>query len=309
MEMKGYSESGKKMKGNRLLWRKNAYQEVAGGCSKRVLIVVKTGSTDHCKQSILAFAYGRCTLKELDSPTPHEGIVGGSHAELQLNFYAKNCPQAEKIIQDYVQKHIPNVLSLAPALLRMHFHDCLFCLYASVLLNFTSNENQTEKVAVPNQTLRGFLIFIDGVKKAVEAIMEALVARDSVVLTLVLKRKGLFQSDAALTTSATTKSYINQLVQGSLKQFYAEFGIAMEKMGKIKVKTGSAAILSCSSILYAKSCPQAEKIIQDYVQKHIPNAPSLAPALLRMQFHDCFVRGCDASVLPEFYSHQTRLKK
>ncbi|KAH0656012.1 hypothetical protein KY285_030894 [Solanum tuberosum] len=53
---------------------------------------------------------------------------------------------------------------------------------------------------------------------------------------LVLKRKGLFQSDAAL----TTKSFINQLVQGSLKQFYAEFGLAMEKMGKIEVKTGSA---------------------------------------------------------------------
>ncbi|KAG5596588.1 hypothetical protein H5410_037820 [Solanum commersonii] len=53
---------------------------------------------------------------------------------------------------------------------------------------------------------------------------------------LVLKRKGLFQSDAAL----TTKSFINQLVQGSLKQFYAKFGLAMEKMGKIEVKTGSA---------------------------------------------------------------------
>jgi len=57
---------------------------------------------------------------------------------------------------------------------------------------------------------------------------------------LVLKRKGLFQSDAALTTSATTKSFINELVKGSLKQFYAEFGVAMEKMGKIEVKTGSA---------------------------------------------------------------------
>ncbi|MCE3049470.1 Peroxidase 3, partial [Datura stramonium] len=57
---------------------------------------------------------------------------------------------------------------------------------------------------------------------------------------LVLKRKGLFQFDAALTTSATTKSYINQLVQGSLKQFYAEFGQAIEKMGRIEVKTGSS---------------------------------------------------------------------
>ncbi|KAK4369356.1 hypothetical protein RND71_013148 [Anisodus tanguticus] len=121
------------------------------------------------------------------------GIVGCSHAQLQLNFYAKSCPQAEKIIEDYVQKHIPNAPSLAAALLRLQFHDCFVrgC-DGSVLLNFTSStKNQTEKVAVPNQTLKGFS-FIDGVKKAVEAEcpgvvscadIVALVARDSVVVT------------------------------------------------------------------------------------------------------------------------------
>lgn len=41
---------------------------------------------------------------------------------------------------------------------------------------------------------------------------------------------------------------------------------------------------------YDNSCPNAEKIIQDYVKKHIANAPSFAAALLRMHFHDCFVR-------------------
>nr|GFA91444.1 peroxidase 3-like [Tanacetum cinerariifolium] len=41
---------------------------------------------------------------------------------------------------------------------------------------------------------------------------------------------------------------------------------------------------------YSSSCPKAEKIIQDYVKQHIPNAPSLAATLIRMHFHDCFVR-------------------
>ncbi|KAJ8557229.1 hypothetical protein K7X08_002854 [Anisodus acutangulus] len=244
------------------------------------------------------------------------GILDASHAQLQLNFYAKSCPKAEKIIQDYVQMHIPKAPSLAAALLRLQFHDCFVrgC-DGSVLLNITSSmKNQTEKVAIPNQTLRGFS-FIDGVKKIVEAEcpgvvscadIVALVARDSVLVTggpywnvptgrrdgkisnasealanippptsnlsslqtsfankgldlkdlvllsgsfrtfdlsyykLLLERRGLFQSDAALTTSATAKSFINQLAQGSLKEFNVEFAKVMEKMGRIEVKTGSA---------------------------------------------------------------------
>uniref|UniRef100_A0A2N9EGS5 peroxidase n=1 Tax=Fagus sylvatica TaxID=28930 RepID=A0A2N9EGS5_FAGSY len=266
--------------------------------------------------------------------------------------------------------HIHNAPSLAAALLRMHFHDCFIrgC-DASVLLNSTSN-NQAEKDALPNLSLRGF-DFVDRVKSLVEAECPgivscadiiALVARDSIVATggpfwrvptgrrdgtisnstealnnipptfgnlttlqkqfskrgldlndlvllsgahtigvshcssfsnrlynftgvgdqdpaldskyvanlkankcrnpndnttkvemtpgsrntfdlsyysLLLQRRALFESDAALITNPTTKSFVTQLLQGPLQNFYDKFAKSMEKMGRINVKTGS----------------------------------------------------------------------
>ncbi|KAJ4976783.1 hypothetical protein NE237_001889 [Protea cynaroides] len=57
---------------------------------------------------------------------------------------------------------------------------------------------------------------------------------------LLLKRRGLFVSDAALITNSFSKSEIIQLAQGSLYNFYEEFGKSMVKMGMVGVKTGSS---------------------------------------------------------------------
>ncbi|KAM0937080.1 putative peroxidase [Dioscorea sansibarensis] len=292
-------------------------------------------------------------------------------SDLQLGFYSKTCPKAEQLIQEFVKEHISNVPSLAAPLLRMHFHDCFVrgC-DGSVLINSTSN-NQSEKTAAPNLTLRGF-DFIDRVKSLVENVCPgvvscadvlALTARDAVGVIggpfwrvptgrrdgvisnqseansqipaptfnftqlqtsfankglnltdlvllsgahtigvahcssfsqrlynftgkgdedpsldseyasnlkqnkcksindnttivemdpgsfrtfdlgyykLLLKRRGLFQSDAALTTNNSTKSSVIALVDSPLSTFLGEFALAMEKMGRIDVKTGSS---------------------------------------------------------------------
>ncbi|XVE60195.1 hypothetical protein DITRI_Ditri05aG0108400 [Diplodiscus trichospermus] len=48
---------------------------------------------------------------------------------------------------------------------------------------------------------------------------------------------------------------------------------------------------------YSKTCPSAESIIRGVVRKAMANNPRNAAILLRLQFHDCFVEGYDASIL------------
>ncbi|KAK9664000.1 hypothetical protein RND81_14G012500 [Saponaria officinalis] len=48
---------------------------------------------------------------------------------------------------------------------------------------------------------------------------------------------------------------------------------------------------------YQSSCPDVEKISKAITEYFVRKNPTFAPGLLRMAFHDCAVRGCDASVL------------
>ncbi|XP_060167809.1 peroxidase 43 [Lycium barbarum] len=50
---------------------------------------------------------------------------------------------------------------------------------------------------------------------------------------------------------------------------------------------------------YGNTCPNAETIVSSVVRQVASSNQNIAPVLLRLHFHDCFVQGCDGSILIE----------
>ncbi|KAK1425485.1 hypothetical protein QVD17_20837 [Tagetes erecta] len=52
-----------------------------------------------------------------------------------------------------------------------------------------------------------------------------------------------------------------------------------------------------SSTFYDRSCPKALRTIRTAIRTAISRERRMAASILRLHFHDCFVQGCDASIL------------
>lgn len=83
-----------------------------------------------------------------------------------------------------------------------------------------------------------------------------------------------------------------------------KFAEAMELYSRIKIPFLFVLLLATLQALgttrvgfYNTTCPQAEAIVHSVVQSAIRSNQAYAPGILQIFFHDCFVRGCDASIL------------
>jgi peroxidase len=48
---------------------------------------------------------------------------------------------------------------------------------------------------------------------------------------------------------------------------------------------------------YDYSCPQAQNIVKSILANAVAKEPRIAASLLRLHFHDCFVKVCDIIII------------
>ncbi|KAL4197064.1 hypothetical protein AMTRI_Chr04g249390 [Amborella trichopoda] len=75
--------------------------------------------------------------------------------------------------------------------------------------------------------------------------------------------------------------------------FFVGLAMASNSMRGVSLGLGS----SLRPGFYRETCPGAEAIVREVIRQAMIREPRNAASVMRLQFHDCLVNGCDASLL------------
>ncbi|EOA15534.1 hypothetical protein CARUB_v10004951mg [Capsella rubella] len=89
---------------------------------------------------------------------------------------------------------------------------------------------------------------------------------------------------------------LRSFVKSSPRNLTVSFSMKIPKKEDLKANPRDADRFLQENF-YRESCPRAVKIVRNSMRRMYHAKSSIAPSLVRLVFHDCFIGGCDASVL------------
>ncbi|KAJ7542903.1 hypothetical protein O6H91_09G016600 [Diphasiastrum complanatum] len=219
---------------------------------------------------------------------------------LRFNFYGATCPQAENVVRNMVQGFIMNDFTIAPALIRLHFHDCSASngCDGSILLNSVDGgKTPPEKASPANIGLRGFDL-VEEIKSELErecpgivscADILALIARDA---TATIGGPFWFEP---LGRRDGFVSKISDMV--TMPAPYDRLGTLLQKFAAMNLNLVDLVALSGVHTIGRAHCESFNRRLSNFHRTHKPD-PTLKPAYANQLRRQCSPRNNTAVLVP-----------
>ncbi|RLM92791.1 peroxidase 1 precursor [Panicum miliaceum] len=227
--------------------------------------------------------------------------------ELQVGYYGKKCKGLENVVKWHVIRALKANRRTGAALIRLLFHDCFGC-DGSVLLDASYDNPHPEKVAPVNIGLAAFDL-MEEIKAVVEDRCPGVVSCSDLLIYAARDASSIlsnghvhFDVPAGHLDSFVSKA---EEAQAELQDSADDVQKLITNFARknFTVEAAAAAVQATAPGTptvgyYNDKCNgSVEGIVRETVKAALNADLTKGAALVRLFFHDCFVRGCDGSVL------------